>query len=128
MRLDPDCVRDILLQVEAIEALNGIPFPNFAKSLPKYSYDVLTYHCIILEEAGMIAANIKNAKSPLVVRIFRMKHDGHILLEHIREESFWNKFKSGTKKFGVDVMSAFISFATTNAFDQLKELFLNAVK
>jgi len=87
-----DTIREILIDTESLK-------PEAAIALSSYNTDrayEVSYHVILLEEAGLIHASI----SPMMgggateFHIYRLTWQGHELLDAIRNESIWSKTKS----------------------------------
>ena len=54
VKLNPDCVREILLTVENNEFGVHLTFDNLCSKLPKYERNELHYCCLKLNEAGLL--------------------------------------------------------------------------
>lgn len=118
MKLNPDCIRDILISVESMEYNSAYTLTKLQKELPHYSEDVLNYHCLQMIDAGLLNAktiNIMGKISPQIWRIFDLTYQGHQFLADIRSDTAWNKTKSIAKKIGSDSLHA------------LKEIAINVV-
>lgn len=125
MRLNPDCVRDILLQVEEnsfrIEHSDrniNFPFESFT-FLKLYSYEEVAYH---LKQCDLM--NFIEMKRYLgYIDVYDLYPAGHSFLANIRNENNWNKTKNIAKNIGSfsidtlkDVASNVISNLITNNF------------
>lgn len=102
MRLDADCIRNVLYTVE--EHTDGINFfelneTNYSNYdlLSKYDFIKVRYHikqlingCFI-EEAGTVGNQIL---------IIDLTWNGHQFIENIRNDTNWNKVKNVAKKVG----------------------------
>ena len=58
MKLNPDCIRDILVAVEEMEYNSTYTISKLHDKLPAYTVEELNYHCL-----QMIDANLLNAKA-----------------------------------------------------------------
>ena len=54
MKLNPDCMRDILLVMEDIPYDESLSFSKLSNELTSYNEDALRYSCLKLYEAGFI--------------------------------------------------------------------------
>lgn len=122
MKLEPDCVRDVLLYLEShleyIERYdhglehNEINFSSISDALLQehnYSKDSVNYAIEKLLEAGFITSNKQvhgNNKTILSAPISDITWSGHQFLNNIRKQSIWDATKSGAKKIGVTSISA----------------------
>ena len=126
MKMDPDCIRDILLQTEERFVIIPLPYLNFdtykmedPEPLPKgkyphiYQYDMkkLIYHVELAAEMDFIKLNdLKD-----IYKIEDLTAQGHLLLADIRNEDVWSKTKDIAKKTG------------TSSLDALKQIAVNVV-
>ncbi|MGX4600252.1 DUF2513 domain-containing protein [Faecalimicrobium sp. JNUCC 81] len=100
--LNPDCVRDILL---TIEAGNLGDYWNVKKLASKISYseDEIHYCCLKLGEAGFIDIETLPQRGTYIKGITSI-HDltfyGHEFLENIKNDNTWNKTKDIAKSVG----------------------------
>lgn len=109
MKMDPDCIRDILLQTEERFVIIPLPHLNFdtykmedPEPLPKekyshiYQYDMkkLIYHVELAAEMDFIKLNdLKD-----IYKIEDLTAQGHLFLADIRNEDVWSKTKDIAKK------------------------------
>jgi predicted transcriptional regulator len=96
MKRDMDLIRQILFAIEKQ------PFTGRRVTLDinGYSNDMVSYHIILLHEAGLIdAVNFSSKEGP---RYFptRLTWQGHEFLEAIKDDTRWNKVKSIMEKAG----------------------------
>ncbi len=99
MRLNNDCVRDLLLTIEEEVGIDEyISIEN--TQIKDYSSDDLLYTALKLQEAGYINAKVTNCLDGSVsVDIFSLTWDGHKFLDNIRDNEVWSKTKSIVAKF-----------------------------
>ena len=94
MRLNPDCIRDILLTVEEVitprKDMPCYPDNNYER-LSKYTYDEIIYHINQCEIEKLIIVK-KFIDGGLTIR--DLSPNGHELLAKIRSDKAWNKIKS----------------------------------
>ena len=109
MKLNNDCIRDILLTVESLEYNSCYTVEKLHEHLPDYSYDELQYHCSKLLDAKLINAvtiNIRGFLAPQISKIIDLTYSGHQFLENIRSETTWNKTKEIAKSIGSESLHA----------------------
>lgn len=127
MKLDMDCVRDILLciesntglhqkcyfldvpQMESVTSVIGdslLPVPEYQKSLMEtYSNDVLFYHVRYCCRAGLAEFD-KNPPTYQIV-ISDLSVSGHEFINNIRDPKVWKNLKtagSSVGSVGLDVL------------------------
>ncbi len=108
MKLDSDCIRDILLTVESLQYGAVLTIPALADKLPAYSKDTLEYHCSKLLEAGFIDAltvTVAGCAHSPIAQINDLTYVGHEFLSSIRSDTIWNKTKKIAKDIGVSSLS-----------------------
>ena len=106
MRLNPDCIRDILLQVEESNSFNIVftdKNPLYGLNfLQKYSLEEVRYHIKQCEYMNFISC--KN--SIKYTTIYDLFPEGHAFLADIRHDTVWNNTKSIAKSLGVSSLRA----------------------
>lgn len=93
MRLDIDCVRDILLAVESAELGEHISPVTLHRTLPKYSEDEINYTCLILDDGGFlisVTAQLPLQEVPSVKSIVRLTYKGHEFIAKIHDAERWH--------------------------------------
>lgn len=100
MELNKDCVRDILL---VIEAHNDEPIfhENFLNipELRKFSNEVVIYTAKKLHEAGYINGDFTiYYDNSIELTIDSISWNGHIYLDNIRDPDIWDRTKKATSK------------------------------
>jgi len=96
MKRDMDLVRKILLELEDTPYELG----GFDLELEGYSPDQISYHVMLLNEAGLIEANDLSNLSRTEWRPKRLTWAGHEFIEASRDESRWEKAKNIMKEKG----------------------------
>lgn len=135
MKMDMDCLRNILLQAE--EGFILLPGPTRdwetmglveAKPLPsgryphieKYKVEKLIYHSELLAEINFIKLDIFNE----VYKINDLTAEGHFFLADIRNNNIWSKTKEISTKIGVGSIKALkdiaVNVATSAIIDYFK--------
>lgn len=103
MRLNPDCVRDILLELEKLD-YNFYSTPEvLCSALPKYSSEDIQYTCLKLYEGNYIKASVEPVPElnlPVVFEIFDITFQGHEFLNTIRGKDVWDKLTYLGKSVG----------------------------
>lgn len=113
MKLNPDCMRDILLQMESAPYLQDLTTDELYKSLPAYTEDEINYSIIKLNEAGFIKALIKEYVTGIsILRLNDITYSGHQFLADIRSDNVWHNVKEVSKKVGSNSISAISQIAT----------------
>ncbi len=112
MKLNVDCMRDIMLEAEKQPLNEELTFHDLKKVLPNYSEDELAYTCIKLSEAGLIKALIINADNLTIVEfISDITYEGHQFLANIHSDNIWGKTKSILGEIGSTSVSTVIQVA-----------------
>lgn len=108
MKLNLDCIRSILLEVEKCGFNETLPISELENLLPEYYNEDIRYNCLKLYEAGYIdAVYIDNIDSafPYIHEIIDIRYPGHEFLATIRKEENWNKTKEIGSKVGAFSLS-----------------------
>lgn len=100
MKLNQDCLRDVLLQVEAAGLSDYISEETLHSQLPQYTEDEICYACYMLGDAGYLDIQKEHYIRKSSVEVRGMTYKGHGFLEQIRDESVWKKVKEKAKKIG----------------------------
>lgn len=103
MRLDHDCIRDILLYIEENTSYeNSICFDDICSFFSvKYSEDVILYHVDKITEANFVSTFYA---SDAPQEISSLTWTGHEYLDNIRDKSVWEKLKqSGLSSMSLDI-------------------------
>ena len=121
MKLNQDCVRDLLLYLEENLILNDfLSIENI--SLKDYSTEELLYTADKLYEAGYINCSKKiYDNTDLIILISSITYTGHQFLDNIRDEKVFAKTKSilsGLKSVSIEIISETASKVITNIINQ----------
>lgn len=112
MRIDNECVRDILFTIEETStfeiACRMIETDKYPR-LKKYDIDKIDYHIRYLKLKGLI---FNPDPHPLSADNYDLMPDGHEFLANVREDSNWNKIKG---------LSSSIGFASLKAISAIAE-------
>lgn len=115
MKLNPDCVRDILLSVEELAGPNSlinstnIMNTKFIKN--KYSEDEVLYHIKQLDWAGYIVTPNKNKTLDNIYFVNDLSPAGHEFIADIRNDTNWNKVKTISKNIGTEALKSLKTIA-----------------
>lgn len=101
MKLNLDCMRDVLLEMEKAPYGQSIHPKSIHSALSKYNADDIDYSIIKLEEAGFIDAIIDSHDfGVIILRLDDITYEGHQFLANIRTPSIWERAKSMCYKAG----------------------------
>ena len=95
MKLNPDCIRDILLYVEEHTDLNHNVVISYSKTkpiFPKYSPEEIMYHV----EQCNLSGFFRSASRDILgnINISYLSPKGHEFLDNIRPVPVWKKIKA----------------------------------
>ena len=129
MKLNPDCIRDILLAAEEQPYQQPLPAKDLCEKLPNYTEEEIEYTCLKLEEAGYLELQVFRFDNGVILHsIDDISFAGHQFLADIREEPIWKTTKAVAKKTGASSLSAITQIAcgVISAIIQ-QELALNGI-
>lgn len=114
MKLNPDCIRDVLLyleenlKIEDCQKFSQITLHQLKQELNKYSEEDIFYSVYNLHQIHFIEGNIKDANNIKMYfcEIHNITWNGHQFLNTIRPKSVWEATKTGAAKLGIMSMSA----------------------
>lgn len=119
MKLDAECVRSVLLELE--EKPLGVYLPDdLSESFSKYGMENVEYAILKLNEAGYIRAGISETLSGdyEIFGILDITFNGHEFLNSIRSPSVWERLKDST----LDGGTACLKVVGDIAVEILKEI------
>jgi hypothetical protein len=102
MKLNPDCIRDLLLDVEAKSTFDNVVIYNEEEDEPlfdKYGVDTVFYHIRQADYAGFFIGEVTYTFD-LSAIIIDLSPEAHEFLANIRQDTNWNKTKSIASKVG----------------------------
>lgn len=108
MKLNPDCIRDILLYVESetdLDTFVEMAPESIPSGLSIYSFSELAYHVKQAELSGLLKVLSWYLDGSFLIEY--LLPPGHQFLSDIREDTNWNKTKEIAKSVGsnsLDVM------------------------
>ena len=113
MKLNPDCIRDILLYMEDAPYGEEICPDQLFNALPNYSPDEISYAVMKMDEAGFVNASIeKYIDGSAEFVLLDITYSGHQFLSNIRENKIWSGVKSIAGKVGATSLEAFTQIAS----------------
>lgn len=117
MKLNLDCMRDILIEMEKAEYGEPIYPQKIYNALPQYSQNEINYSFIKLKEANFIKAvtHSRMDYDTTVSRLDDITYEGHQFLASIRSDTIWNKTKGILNEVGTTSISSVIQTASTIA-------------
>lgn len=107
MRLNPDCIRDILLTVEDVSEFGSIIQYNTSEDFPrltKYSENEFLYHVNQCKHSGYFLSCNISARGDSVL-IGNLSPKAHEFLENIRDDNNYKKVKAILLKTGSFALS-----------------------
>lgn len=115
MKLNPNCVRDILIAVEENTGYQYcLDYPDErdkCHSLAHYEDDEIRYHIYQCYKSGLIELHGKEDLCGNIC-IRDLTPSGHSLLANIRSDNIWNDVKKVSSKVGSTSLSALTQIAT----------------
>lgn len=112
MKMNVDCMRDVLKQLEEMPLGYMASQKNLIQNLPKYDKDEIQYSCMKLYEAGMIAASIAeidNLPTYRVLNVLDITYKGHDFLAKTRDDERWKGIKKAlpaVRDYSIDAINA----------------------
>ena len=118
MKLNYDCIRDVLLTIEEIpNSKDELILANFKsyKKLSKYNEDEIQYNALkLLQEEYVIGLKISANNTTTVLFLTDLTWSGHALLNDIRSETVFNQTKEKIiKSVGSASLTIFQQLAST---------------
>lgn len=107
MKLNPDCIRNILIFCETNLTFgydlswNPISLNGFCQHLSEYSREELAYSLLLLNEACYIEAHIINRDGGIMdIYVYRLTFSGHEFLDTIKSDTIWRKLQKAMVSIG----------------------------
>lgn len=124
MKLDVNCVRDVLLEFEEFP-MGSHPFSAFKKSIAKYGSDNVLYTLYKLREAKFIHADIEADESgfPHCEAVYCIAYRGHEFLDSIRPSGIWDQISSAAGEGGTACLRVVSDIAVEIAKELLRKQF-----
>ncbi|GAX07118.1 hypothetical protein IWT25_02466 [Secundilactobacillus pentosiphilus] len=127
MKLDHDCVRDLLLLLEKVPFEDGDYFDldaiinssNITNITDLYSVDTIHYAFVELVDAGYVDGDTVG-QNPITYGFIKITFEGHKFLDNIRDESVWKQTKQTIiSKIGSASLNIISSVASKVISDRL---------
>ena len=115
MKLNPNCARDILIELEKLPYQQSCTPDALCNVLPNYDESEIAYTCFKLSEANYIDITTINSittSGPQIRSINDITFYGHEFLNNIRSDTVWDNVKAVGTKIGASSISAFTQIAT----------------
>ncbi|MBC1525469.1 DUF2513 domain-containing protein [Listeria booriae] len=126
MRINQDCIRDILLYIENLtlsEMQHGIESEELSEVemlTEKYSKDDIVYSLIQLIDAGYLEGETyEYVYDPTSVRVDKITWEGHEFIDATRSETVWLKTKEKVSKLIGETSLAVLTQVATAVSKQL---------
>lgn len=127
LKLNNDCIRDLLLTVEEETGYNKMMIynnpdyeSNNFKLLSKYSYEEMIYHINQCEKSDLIEVGISPEE---YTTISDLTPKGHKYISDIRSDNVWGKTKSIANKIGAKSLDAMIQISSNVISEIIKHEF-----
>ena len=123
MKLNLDCVRDILLTVESNDFGVHMSFNKLCEKLPKYKSEEIHYCCLKLSEANLlqvVTISVIRNNMPSIKIIKDLTYPGHEFLADIKSDNVWTKIKSIALNVGSFSIHAIKEIAVSVTSDIIK--------
>lgn len=91
MKIDNDCIRDILMLIEENEDIYFELETNNYKELNEYTAEQIIYHVKYCDADGMLNGVMEDIANNIEVKT--LSPNGHKILEIIKKNTAWNKIK-----------------------------------
>jgi hypothetical protein len=117
MKLDKDLVREILLAVEAHDQPQGWMTLKLEGREP----DLVSYHVMLLDEAGLLSGISLGGLSRFEWQPKRLTYKGHEFLDTVRDGEVWRRTKAGAEKAGVAGLGVLLELGKAYGKEVLKE-------
>ena len=113
MKLNPDCIRDILISVEEVTTPNrGFSYSSDSElpAIKKYDRETLYYHFHQADLSGLLFDTSYDMSGNFFCT--DLSPAGHSFLNNVRSDNNWNKTKEIAKGVGTNSLDALKTIAT----------------
>lgn len=114
MKLNPDCIRDILIEIEKETTPSKgckIDRDTDTSLFDKYTWSEIVYHLQQCEQSHLISG-LFAFESDGYAEIRDLTPAGHEFLANIHQDNNWNKTKDVAKKIGSFSLTALMNIAS----------------
>lgn len=125
MKLNPDCVRDILLTIESLPDLKHylrFDAETIPQYFPNYTMDEIMYHLRQCELSGFLL-NPSHTANYEMYTVSDLTPHGHEFLANIRENKIWNGVKTIAEKVGSISLDALTQIAANVITELIRSQF-----
>lgn len=124
MKLNPDCIRDILLYIESEtdSKKTCIQFDKLTNSLEQYDRNTLHYHINQISKADLVDKVFYADNEPYLISDLSVL--GHEFIANIRSNNTWNK----TKEIATNVGSFSLKTLRDISVSVISELIKSQIK
>lgn len=125
MKLNPDCIRDILLEIESTSTASKAWVYSSTSppiGLSDYSKDEIGYHARQCSKSNLIDGFHIYGDCD-TISISDLTPNGHAFLANIREDTTWNRVKAVSEKIGSRSLDALTQIASNVITDLIKSHF-----
>lgn len=130
LKLDKDCVRDVLVYCEKALVMNDLGemdplrLANLKRGLSSYSDATIKYTVKQLIDAEYLDARIPDVDNVFVLDfyIFDITYEGHEFLENIKNDNNWSIIKEIANKIGSSSVDALSKIAASVITTQINNL------
>ena len=124
MKLNPDCMRAVLLEMEKLPLGGSMRIEALTPVLGSFSPDDVVYTCIKLKEAGYIDALIKQDRFGFsIFDLIDITFYGHQFIADIRDDNVWSKVKETATKIGSFSVDAITTIASKTIAEIIRNQF-----
>ena len=127
MKLNYDCVRSILLEVEKRPRFDDdmkvilIPVDEIYSELEKYSPQEIVYCLEAMKDSGLLIVDIHSSGDAVTGGVItRITHKGHEFLDSVRDLKFWGQLKKILTKVGAITVDIIIETAKALAISKIE--------
>lgn len=108
-------IRKILLTLEAQVDADGID----SDTIPQFSPAIVNFHFELLRQADLITIQKTESLSGTYILATSMTWQGYEFLEHIRQDTLWNKVKETIANRGASLSFELIKSVATKIVNDL---------
>lgn len=135
MKLNPDCIRSVLLEIEKsweltttsddLLKMGNLSIESIYKALPDYNKKDIFYSLYNLEQAGYVNMDVFWADGGVYhCCINYMTYNGHKFLDTVRDSKRWAGVKKGldvVRSYSLDVITSIAEGITSAAISKYLE-------
>ena len=125
MKLNPDCIRDILLEIESVSTISTAwvyDSDSPSRRLCKYSKYEIGYHARQCSKSNLVDGFHLYGDCDSI-SISDLTPKGHEFLANIRENKIWNNVKSISAKVGSASLDAIVQISSNVITKLIKDQF-----